>query len=290
MLTIITGLLMMCTTIQSQHPAERLPERFQSYRMSERLNYTPDNLYEYINGAAEMYLSYGLKGMYGCRYTAENLPDVTVDIYEMAGSRDAFGVYTQSRDRDEYTYGQGSLSYPEATLFWKDRYFVVISADRATPESTAAIGFLADAADKAIHRKGKIPGIVGLLPAEKPVDGGILYFHHYIWLNAYFFIADFDLLNINEQTDAVVAKYGTPEQRSYLLLVEYPDENATVAAYRRLMQRYAPESGNGQSIRLEDGTWFAGWHGGKRLCAIFNSPSLKEAESLLQATISKMQF
>ncbi|MDR1667132.1 MAG: hypothetical protein LBS03_05510 [Bacteroidales bacterium] len=286
--TSIIGLLMMCSTIPSQHPVEQLPERFQSYRVSEPLNHTPDNLYEYINGAAEMYLSYGLAGMRGYRYTAENQPDVTIEIYEMTESRNAFGVYTQSRDRDEHAYGQGSLSYPEATLFWKDRYFIVISSSRATPESSAAIRFLAETADKAIPQEGKIPGIVGLLPAKGLADGGMLYFHHYIWLNAYFFIADFDLLNINEQTDAVLAKYGSPDRRTYLLLVEYPHEDATTAAYRRFMQRYAPEADNGKAVRLEDRTWFIGWHNGNRLGAIFNSPSEDDAEELFRAVISKM--
>ncbi|MDR1673621.1 MAG: hypothetical protein LBS09_09220 [Bacteroidales bacterium] len=286
---IVIGLLMMMYgTVWAQHPVEGLPEHFQSYRISERLDYTQDNLYDYINGAAEMYLSYGLVGMRGCRYTAENLPDITVEIYEMTESRNAFGVYTQSRDRDEHTYGQGSLTYPEASLFWKDRYFAVISAPKATPESAAAIRFLAETTDKAIPQKGKLPAIVGLLPTEKLADGGTLYFHHYIWLNAYFFIADFNLLNIDGQTDAVLAKYGTPEQRTYLLLVEYPDGTATEEAYRQFMQRYAPEAGNGKSIRLEDGTWFVGWHNGNRLGAIFNSPSKDDAENLFQAIISKM--
>jgi hypothetical protein len=279
---------MMCSKIQPQHPVEQLPERFQSYRISEQLNYTPDNLFEYINGAAEMYLSYGLVGMRGYRYTADDQPDVTVEIYEMTESRNAFGVYTQSRDRDEYAYGQGSLSYPEATLFWKDRYFIIISSNKATPESSAAIRFLAETTDKAIPRTGTIPGIVGILPEQGLAGGGTLYFHHYVWLNAYFFIADFNLLNIDGQTDAVLAKYGSSEQRTYLLLVEYPDENASATAYQQFMQRYAPDADNAKAIRLEDKTWFVGWRKGNRLGAIFNSSSKDDAENLFQAVISKM--
>jgi hypothetical protein len=278
----------MCCTIQAQNPADKLPEQFQSYRLAERLDYTPDNLYEYINGAAEMYLSYGLAGMKGCRYTAANLPDVIVEIYEMTESRNAFGVYTQSRDKDEKNYGQGSLSYPEATLFWKDRYFVIINTSKALPESKTAIRFLAETVEKAIPEKGTIPNIVGILPTEGLAPGGTLYFHHYIWLNAYFFIADFNILNVNEQTNAILAKYGTPEQRLYLLLVEYPDEIIATTSYQQFMQRYAPEAVNGKSISIEDKTWFVGWQKGNRVGAVFNSPTKEDAENLFQTVISKM--
>ncbi|MDR2848553.1 MAG: hypothetical protein LBV39_05550 [Bacteroidales bacterium] len=277
-----------CSTIQAQHPVDKLPATIQSYRLAERLDYTPDNLYEYINGAAEMYLSYGLAGMKGCKYAADNMPEIAVEIYEMTESRNAYGVYAQSREKDEYVYGQGSFSYPEATLFWKDRYFIIISTLKATPESKDAIRLLAETIDKAIPANGKIPGIVGLLPVEGLTPGGTLYFHHYIWLNAYFFIADFNILNIDEKTDAILAKYGSAAQRSYLLLVEYPDEAATTAAYHQFMQRYAPEAGNGRCVQVEDKSWFVGWHNGNRFGAIFNSPSQNETEQLFQAVISKM--
>jgi hypothetical protein len=274
--------------VQSQNPAERLPLTFHSYRLSERLSYSADHLFEYINGAAELYLSYGLTGMTGCKYSGEQLPEISVEIYEMTEARNAFGVYTQSRDREERMYGQGSQSYREAILFWKDRYFVVINTTKATPSSEEAIRFLAAEIDKSIPAEGAVPSIVALLPAQGLSQGEFLYFHHYVWLNAYFFIADFNILDINEQTDALLAKYGAPQARSYLLLVAYPDENAAEKAYRQFMQRYAPEAGDGKIMQLEDKTWFVGWRKGNRVGAVFNGPDRESAEQLYQAALNKM--
>ena len=61
-------LMMTFTGISEQHPAEQLLDQFGLYRVSEQLGYNADNLYDYINGGAEMYRSYGLTGMKGRVY------------------------------------------------------------------------------------------------------------------------------------------------------------------------------------------------------------------------------
>lgn len=280
--------IMIFTDISAQHPADQLPEQFGTYRATERLAYTADNLFEYINGGAEMYLSYGLTGMEGRVYSAENLPDVTVEVYEMTEAKNAFGVFTQTRDKEEYTYGQGSQSQRDAVIFWKDRYYTVISASKITSESEEAIRFLASTIDKVISGKGKIPAIVGCLPEKDMAVAGYTYFHHYIWLNAQYFIADFNILNIDAQTDAVTAKYGSPEQRSYLLMVEYPDEALAQRAYEQMKKRFAPEVGADAVVRLEDNTWFALWIKGNRVGAVFNGTARESTEQLYQAAYQRM--
>ena len=280
--------MMVFTDISAQHPAERLPEQFGAYRMTTQLDYNAENLFDYINGGAEMYLSYGFTGMKGRVYSAENLPDVTVEVYEMTEAKNAFGVFTHTRDKEENTYGQGSLSYSDATVFWKDRYYTVVNTSKITPESSDAIRFLASAVDKAIPDTGKIPAIVGCLPEKDLAVAGYTYFHHYIWINSYYFIADFNILNIDAQTDAVIAKYGAPEQRSYLLMIEYPDDTSAQKAYGQMKARYAPETETNAIVRLENNTWFALWIKGNRVGSIFNGTSHESTEQLYQSAHQKM--
>jgi hypothetical protein len=253
------------------------------------LNYTGEDLYDYINGGAELYLSYGLVSMTGCKYNGENLPQITVEIYEMTNSKNAFGVYTQSRDKDEHLYGQGSQSFPDFILFWKDRYFVIVNTQEASPESTAAIQSLATLIDSSIPEVCEIPTIMQCLPQEDLDQAGYLYFHHYIWLNAYFFIADYNITHISEDTDAALAKYGEASARSYLLLTEYPDEAKALEAYESLRERYAPElTAANPFVELEDNTWFTLWTKGNHLGAIFNGSSREKTEKLYQATLNNM--
>jgi hypothetical protein len=273
---------------QEKSPVDNLPERFMTYHATGKLNYAGQELYDYINGGAELYLSYGLVRMTGCKYAGDNnLPLITVEVYEMTSAPNAFGVYTQSRDREEQDYGQGSQSFPDFILFWKDRYFVVVSAQGVTPDSGAAIRYLAGLIDKSIPGTGETPAIVRYLPEEGLSPAGFLYFHHYIWLNAYFFIADYNIIDINEQTDAVLAKYGDADARSYLLLVEYPDETKAAEACAHLREKYAPELNTGNPfVELEDGTWFTAWTQKNKLRAIFNGNSREQTEKLYKATIT----
>ena len=274
---------------QDKFPALQLPEQFMSYHVTDTLNYTNKNLYDYIDGGAELYLSYGLVSMTGCKYNGDSLPQVTVEIYEMSDSKNAFGVYTQSRDKDESVYGQGSQSFPDFILFWKGKYFVIVNAQEVTPESQKALQYLAKLIDESITETGDKPSIINVLPKEGLTPAGFLYFHHYIWLNAYFFIADYNIINIDEQTNAVLAKYGEADARSYLLAVEYPNEDKAIEAYKQLKSKFAPEATpDNPFVQLEDKTWFTVWTKGNKLGAIFNGVTKEKTEELYKSTINNM--
>jgi hypothetical protein len=270
-------------------PIDSIPEHFGSYQATDKLNYTGKELYDYINGGAELYLSYGLVSMTGCKYNSENLPQITVEIYEMTNSKNAYGVYTQSRDKEEQDYGQGSQSFPDFILFWKNNYFVAINTQEVVPESEKAIHYLAKLIENSIPETGDKPSIINVLPEENLVPAGYLYFHHYIWLNAYLFIADYNIVNIAENTDAVLAKYGEADARSYLLVTEYPDADKAQEACEQLRNKYAPElNADNPFVRLEDNSWFTVWKKGNKLGAIFNSPSRETIEKLYNSTNHKM--
>jgi len=274
---------------QDKFSAIQLPEQFMSYHVTDRLNFTGKTLYDYIDGGAELYLSYGLVRMTGCKYNGDSLPQVTVEIYEMTDSKNAFGVYTQSRDKEELDYGQGSQSFPDFILFWKGRYFVIVNTQEVVPESQKAIRYLARLVDESISETGDKPAIVNLLPKEGLAPAGFLYFHHYIWLNAYFFIADHNIINLDDQTNAILAKYGDADARSYLLMVEYPNEDKATEAYKQLRENYAPESTPANPfVQLEDKTWFTVWTKGNKLGAIFNGVSQEKTEELYKSTINNM--
>ena len=274
---------------QDKFPELQLPEKFMSYHVTDTLNYTNKNLYDYIDGGAELYLSYGLVSMTGCKYNGDSLPQVTVEIYEMTDSKNAFGVYTQSRDKEESVYGQGSQSFPDFILFWKGKYFVIVNTQEVTPESQKAIQYLAKLIDESIPETGDKPSIINVLPKEGLTPAGFLYFHHYIWLNAYFFIADYNIINIDEQTNAVLAKYGEADARSYLLLVEYPNEDKAIEAYKQLKSKFAPEATpDNPFVQLEDKTWFTVWIKGNKLGAIFNGVTKEKTEKLYKSTINNM--
>ena len=58
-----------------------------------------DNLYEFINGAAENFLIYGFKKVVTADYdNAEQPSQIVVEIYQMADPRNTFGIYASERN------------------------------------------------------------------------------------------------------------------------------------------------------------------------------------------------
>lgn len=94
--------------------------------------YGPDNLFEYINGEAELYKDYEFKIMATASYLMHTDPALsfTVDIYDMRTALNAFGVYSTYRQPDLTFADIGrEAALSELTIrFYKGKYFVQLNA------------------------------------------------------------------------------------------------------------------------------------------------------------------
>jgi hypothetical protein len=138
-------------------PGEKLPREVGGWSIASPPRYFgPDNLYDLIDGGAEIYVRFGLKKMVTADYRSPSLEGVTVtaEIYDMGSPRGAFGRtarFLASRVdpsdageglpeamRDRGILGSGDL------VVWKDRYLAHLTlldeSPDATPESIAAAG------------------------------------------------------------------------------------------------------------------------------------------------------
>ena len=241
----------------------------------------PDNLYTYINGGAELYRSYGFHNMLNRTYSRPGQPDIIVDIFDMGSATNAFGVFTHSRESIAADFGQGSQYDPGYLIFWRDRYLVSILASPETPESRQALESLAQGIVAGIGHAGKLPEILTLLPTAALVEESIRYFYNFAWQNSHYFIAEDNILNINDSTQALLAKYGPPQHRMLLLLVNYPSVAAATAARASFTDNFLPEAQTGEAAQLEDGSWVAIRTTGPLLAVVFKAPSEAAAGGLL---------
>ncbi|MCK4890483.1 MAG: hypothetical protein KAS97_11180, partial [Candidatus Aminicenantes bacterium] len=58
--------------------------------------YTPENLFEYINGNAELFISYGFRDLITFTYKKDESTEITVDIFDMGNPANAYGVFSHS--------------------------------------------------------------------------------------------------------------------------------------------------------------------------------------------------
>ncbi len=244
---------------------------------------TSAGLYEYIDGGAELYISYGFKKLIARKYRREGQPDIKADVFDMGTSQNAFGVFGYSQETVENDFGQGSQSSDGLILFWKSRYYISLLCFPQTPESKGVITKLAKQIAASIKETGSLPGIIDLLPKEGLVKESIRYFYHYIWLNSFHFISDKNVFNIDDSTEALLAKYGEKKRRSVLLIIKYRDANESKRALKSFTRNVEPDLLKRDAIKNNKGKWTSCVRKGIYLIGIFNGESRERALGLIKS-------
>ena len=259
------------------------PETVQGWRVQGREEtFSPENLYEYIDGGSELYLSFGFRKLTVRTYSRTVQPDIVADFFDMGSSRNAFGIFAHNQETPDNRIGQGSEYSGGLLRFWKGRHFVSILSGSETPESKAAVLQLGREMGDSIGAEAP-PQILSLLPANELVRESVRYFHHPAWLNTYCRIDDRNLLGIDGRTEAVLARYGEKGKRMVLLIVVYSERSRAERAFRAVRQGTIPRADARGCALMEDGTWATCRLREKRIFAAFKSPSCEAALRLLDA-------
>lgn len=127
--------------------------------------FTPDNLYEYINGAAEAFLQYDFETLAQQPFRKGDT-EVMVDIYDMGSALNAFGIYASERSPGSDFRPVGTEGYQAEYLlnFLQGRYYVKLSAFRESGSTDAILeAFAAEISGKIKERK-EFPPELSLLP------------------------------------------------------------------------------------------------------------------------------
>lgn len=95
-------------------------------------SYNSANLYELVDGEAELYFPYGFKRVIAITYASPSDPKDTIEaeVYEMGSTLDAFGVYSNYRDVDTKPVQLGTDGFAGSTqaMFYQERFFVKMRA------------------------------------------------------------------------------------------------------------------------------------------------------------------
>jgi hypothetical protein len=235
--------------------------------------YDAETIFQYIDGAGEVYRSYNMKLLVSRRFHKDGRPDIVIDFFDMGSSEDAFGVFTHNLDGEAAGIGQGATYTSGLLSFWKDRYFGSVSAEEETKEAKEAVLELGRRVAAAIPKVGPRPRLLAYLPSEGLDAGRVCYFHNHTILNYHFFVADADILLLEQTASAVLAPYRTAMGKSYLLVVGYPDEAKAARAYESFAKNYMPDAKKSGIVRTEDKRWTASARAGDIVIVVFNADS-----------------
>ena len=147
--------------------------------------YTPENLYKYIDGEAELYMPYGFRKAATVLYTKPDTKDIGIvtNIFEMGSPLDAFGIYANFRSPtlEQIKVGAEGFLDESQLMFYQNRYFVQIEASGAVTQEGPLFLSCAETISRSLPDGKekpreleflKVPGAVPL--TERYYAGGLL--------------------------------------------------------------------------------------------------------------------
>jgi hypothetical protein len=203
-------------------------------------SYFPEDLFEYIDGAAESYLSYDFRELAVADFERTSASaTMTLEIYDMGTAVNAFGIFGAERYPDNAAVGVGELGYleGEALNFLAGRFYVKMLAF-GLGEGTEP--FLREAGLK-VAAKIKAAGGLPALVLAFPKEGLVARSEKYIKKN----VMGYEFLR-----DGYVASYRAGEREIEGFFIDGRTEKEAEEMRVKLVQALAADGQAPETIRL----------------------------------------
>jgi hypothetical protein len=270
----------------------RLPQEVHGWKADGQDKvFTRQTIFDYMDGGGEIYLAYDFQRLRAREYARPGAPRIVAEVYQMASSMDAYGVFTHDTDGQPVSVGQAGLYSAGLLRFWKNRFFVRLQAEDETPEVKTALMALGIQVASGIPQEGRKPSLLAALPPQGLIESSVHYFHTSVSLNIHYFLADSNLLDLNSRTEAVLARYQQGSEKPYLLVVRYLRPGEAEAAFEQFSKVYLRESPAGDAVfgKLEKGQFAGGRWEDRALLLVFEAGSRESAEKLVDLAASQMK-
>lgn len=253
-------------------------------------HYNSRTLFDYIDGAAELYRAYGFQNLKVHRFEKSSQPPIIAELYEMDSSEDAYGVFSFEHQDEPAGIGQGSEFGGGLLRFWKGKYFVSVYAEGEGAGVESGILTIGRTVANSIQTTGKEPQLIAFLPdrALGLVDRSTRYLKSHVLLNQRFFVSHQNILNLSRKTEAVLATYLRDRQKTQLLLIRYPHSSEAQAAFQSFTEAYMPEAAGKGRLKTEDKKWTLARQNRDFVSIVFGAPQEADGEALMRAVEDKI--
>ena len=267
---------------------------------------TPKAIFDYMDGAGELYLGYRFKYLDVYEYLKPGESDMLVELYWMESSDDAFGLLSgdwggeavnlavaQGRGASSDVrslYGAGLLRIWSGDLYAR---VLVYQETDASKQAVLAMGraIVAGCAESEMPRLvSALPEAVG--PQFSLKSNRTVYLRSHLVLNSAYFLSSENLLDLGLECEMAAAVYqssaGADKKKLvHLLLVRYPNEAAARKALAHFQKIYLTgksfAAGDRGTLPIEDG-WTGFILSGRGLGLVFEVPDETTTRLFLQSS------
>jgi len=275
---------------------------------------TAENIFEYMDGAGELYLGYQFDYLEVYEYRAQNQPEILVELYFMKASDDAFGLLSldwggepvklNPASRGEHSIDDSQwpqVLYGEGLLrLWSDNVYARVMATRETSESKKAVLTLGRLITED-RKNPSPPNLMDKLPASFEPNwilrrDRVSFFRSHLILNSLYYLGHENMLELDLTSEGVSAPYEKRDssgdlQRIQVLHLGYADptraENALVHFHRVYLAEHPPPEHSDFSLKvvnvfpLEDG-WMGYRLKENTLAFVFECPIQETVRTILE--------
>jgi len=202
--------------------------------------YLPETLFEYINGAAEIYLIYDFRELIVAQYEKENSSSsLTAEIYDMGNGENSFGIYSVERFPDSNFLSIGNGAYVEegALNFIVGKYYIKLLCFDCGGESDNLLKLFSQEIVKSVEDKGHLPPILGLFPKEGLAEN-----------SEKFILRNF--MGYSFLHDGYIASYKLDDLEFDCFIIEGKDVEDAQRMMKNYLERYAQNNQSIQEISL----------------------------------------
>ena len=181
--------------------------------VDEEYRFDRDSLWEYINGAADLFLSYGFRELVVLDLEQGDSA-LSVSVYDMGRPLDAYGVFERERPADgDPLAGAGALAVlqpPYRGLLLKDRFYVKVEVGGGDVSGDLLGRAMRDIA-AALPGSDDLPPQLKSLPEQGRVPGTVAF-------------AGRDFLGLADLRNCLHATYKQADEFEYRLFVMTPSK------------------------------------------------------------------
>jgi hypothetical protein len=136
--------------------------------MEEETVYGPDNLWDAIDGAADLYLEYSFVDLHIGRYSKSDDLEIKVELYKHGSLADAFGIYSQERNTDYHFIDLGTQGYVDKGVlnFLCGTYYVKISTLQSGKDAQEALLMIGRKVEEHLNQPKGWPEPLRMLPSS----------------------------------------------------------------------------------------------------------------------------
>ena len=232
------------------------------------------SIFNYMDGGGELYLAYRFDHLDVYEYASPDQGSILVELYWMRSPDDAFGLLSNDWGGEPIDLDVSAAAAPvpqvpaARALFgggllrlWSDGLYARVLASRDTPasrEQVIALGRAIVAGRAAPPPPALVRELpVTAAPGYRLRTDRVCQFRSHLVLNSVYFLSSEDILDLNQQVDAVAAQYtGPPAGRPpvaalpgaakgptvQVVVAVYPSDAAAGAALAHFRRAYLPEA------------------------------------------------